>query len=236
MAKAGTFTQLKDVIYEMVDANGNMRAFPIGKLGKQMLSSDRIALIQLMIKLILDTDFIKPYTKMYLRQRGISVNRLHEDLVNANEINPEELNAKALSVRVYRDQEKFEKVIGSDFILDVCYGVGDISVYSARVAKAYASLVDNNLRESIALEIPKGVFQMRCDRAEFEEFVGVIIPYLKTHMESISNGLNANAVGYFNYLISCPDECLDDVAKMDKNYLVKLLKGDSEPVSYVEID
>jgi len=218
--------QWKKVIYEMRDSNGNFRTMPIGSMSKQKLSSDRIRLIQLTIKLLLDTDYLKPCTRMYLSEEGISAAKIYKRMLDDPNIDTDGLTEKALILRIYRDQEKVDKMLGLDFVEKVCYGVGPISGYFERVAKAYARISDNDLRDNLALEIPENCISTVCDEDEFREFVGIIIPYLKSHMASITNGLNSNAVGYFNYLLNCPTECLEPEARANKEYLTSLLSGE----------
>lgn len=236
MANNGTFMRWKSIIYEMRDNNGNFRTMPIGSMAKQKLSSDRIRLIQLTIKLMLDTEYLKPCTRMYLSEEGISAAKVYKRMLDDPNIDTDGLTEKALIVRIYRDQEKIDKMLGTDFVDKVCYGVGNISIFFERVAKAYAEISDNNLRDKLALDIPQNNISSVCDRDEFMEFVGVIMPYLKSHMDSITNGLNTNAVGYFNYLLNSPTECLDDDAQADKKYLVSILTGDVDTEEEILVD
>ena len=236
MANNGTFMRWKKIIYEMRDNNGNFRTMPIGTMAKQHLSSDRIRLIQLTIRLLLDTDWLKPSTRMYLSEEGISAAKIYKRMVDDPNIDTDGLTEKALIVRIYRDQEKVDKMLGLDFVEKVCYGVGPIANYLERVAKAYSEISNNDLRDNLALEIPENCISTVCDKDEFDEFVGIIIPYLKSHMASITNGLNTNAAGYFNYLLNCPTECLDSEARANKEYLVSLLTGESNTSEEILFD
>lgn len=228
MAKSKSLSQLKDTIYGMVDTNGNFLAVPRGNVGKRCKSSERLGLMRNFIHFLLETDFLKYETKMYIADQNISMSRVYERLMENPEFEAKGLTEKAIINRIYRDQTKLDNAFGSEFVTDILYGVQSISKYADLLGKEYAKFGDESLRSSIRLNLSKDCICTEVSDDDFDLFVDVIKPYLDTHMQAIEDAMDPKTVGYFNYLIGCPDNCLKPIDIDRKERLVRLFTGEVE--------
>ena len=69
MAKGSILNELKKLIPCIIDNNGNFRTIPIGIVKRQELSEERIRIIQTFVRLLVNTNFLQPETKIYISNR-----------------------------------------------------------------------------------------------------------------------------------------------------------------------
>lgn len=226
MAKNKSLSQLKEVIDLMIDKNGNFRAVPRGYIGKQELSGDRLRLMEMILRLFLETDFLNPETRLYLSNRYITIAGVRESMINNGLYDNGELTESAVRNRIYRDQAKIESVFGDSFISDILMSnVKPIARYTEALGKEFAKSGDNELKKGVRLNLAEDIISTSIDDDEFDEFVEIIQPYLEPQMRFIEENLSARAVGYFNYVMGCPDKCLSATDLERKNKLITLLTG-----------
>ncbi|MEM4385676.1 MAG: hypothetical protein QXD03_03920 [Candidatus Anstonellales archaeon] len=218
----GTFLQeLKEVIYCLVDDNGKFRVMPIGSLGKMKLDKERIDLLIKLIKFIQDTDFLCRETKMYIFNKYITLKGVNEQL--NYELGKNKIKLKNTISKIQYDKTKLEKRFGTEFFMDVLSRNKNINKYNTIINQLYAEYGDREWKKKLVIDIPIGEVGESVSDEEFDEFIGMIKPYIVSQVEYIKGELNKNVCGYIYYLMSKQGD-LTGIDKERYNRL-KLLLG-----------
>ena len=229
MANSKLLSQLKELAYDMVDNNGNFRTVPIGNVGKRNLSDDRLQLLRSIISLIKDTDIVTNETRMYLFNETMTIKWVNKKMNElAEEQGREPVPYNTTASKISYDRTKLEKCFGASILADIIFRTNnsdDIKVHISNVAKAYARYnkqSDDEIRSNIMLKLNSSVLCSELSDEKFGQFISVISPYTKQHMERISNNIDEDALGYFNYIITSPVLTEEDKGRLQT---IKVLLG-----------
>lgn len=240
MSKNGFLYELKGIAYDMVDNNGNFRTIPIGMIGTRKLSNDRIRLLQCFLSLIKDTDMVSNETKYYVFNRYITKKGVNEELNELLKDKGKQYKYNTTASKINYDQTKLEKQFGNEMLSDIILRTNnsdDIKRHTNNIIQAYLKYNSNkaeDLRNNIALELDKDTLCSELDDEKFKTFITVISPYLKSHMKMISSIIDADSVGYFNYLLYSP--ILSDVDKTRLDELKQLLDPSYIESEQIDVD
>lgn len=245
MANSKLLTQLKDLAYDMMDNNGNFRTVPIGTVGKRNLPDDRLQLLRSIISLLKDTDIITNETRLYLFNETATikwVNKKFNEL--AAEAGKEPIPYNTTASKISYDRTKLEKCFGESILSDIILRTNNsdaIKVHIGNVAKAFARYSkqnDDEIRSNVMLKLDSSILCSELSDEKFGQFISVISPYTKQHMEKIAKNIDEDALGYFNYIITTPVLTDEDKSRLQTiKILLGLVDADDEMVTELpEID
>ncbi len=241
MPKDTILKEIKGVIPDIMDANGNFRTIPIGFVGKRNLSNYRLELLKNFIILLRDTKIINRETRMYLFDQYITVKGVNDRLNAEGESDPrfERIPYNTtISKITYDRKDKIEKLFGPEFLRDILLSNDKrkLAKCSENLTLAYKKYSDNKnsyLRDKIALPLSDEPMCNELSDEEFNAFISTILPYLKHHMKSVADGIDEKSIGYFNYILVNPTLSTVDKERLD--YLKQLL-DDGTDSDEVEVE
>lgn len=225
--KKSILQYLREIVCDMVDDNDNVRTIPVGAIGKLKLSNNKIKFLSDLIVLLRDTSIINQETKLYIKNRYISMRRVIDLLEDQNMSNKKRIKESTVAGKVQYDRDKLTKIFGESMFTDVLSKTGDISIYERILLEQYLKYNGNTdeLRKNLLLNIPKNCVLSELDEKSFEEFISIIAPYTKNQVKYIEDNIDTNSCGYFNYLLSMPN-----LSRIDKERLriLQTLLGDDK--------
>lgn len=245
MANNNIFKGLKEVIYAMYDDKGRERITYFAPISKVNISDARLTLLKNLCDLVLNTDIVSEWTKMYLRDKNITVKSLTDEInrINAekNELVRvkvgkeliygigEEIPTHTIRSRIDYEQKKLTLALGSkDIIVDILYYPSrSIEEYQLRVANLLAEYRGGkDLRSKVNLSFDTKVYAKTFDGNFMEKYEDILYTYLESTRKAIEEELNKDAdfVGYFNYLLS-GIHTDDPNVLSDRKSLIELLSG-----------
>lgn len=239
MPKLGVFYDIKNIIPDLMDNNGNFRTYPIGVIGKRNVSDYRLGLVKAAIQLILNTNIVTTETKMYISDRYITKRGVNEKLNESRE-EDNKIPYKTTESKIAYDKAKIDKLLGPRFFTDILMYSNNnsaVTVYETNLLQAmekYGESSRSGIREAIALDLDKRLFCKKLDDTKFYEFIKDIGPYLKSHMKAVASGLDRESVGYFNYLLLSPVLNEDDERRL--KILDQRIKGEYEDPDTLEVE
>lgn len=240
MGNSSLLKEIKTVAGDMIDNNGNFRTIPIGPTGKRNLSEDRIKLLQSFLTLLRDTGMLCEETRMYLFNKYITLKGVTDELNSKVGVNGKEFNNHTTNSKVNYDRVKIQKRIGDNVITDILMpGTSEeiLSIYSKKIIEAniiYGRQNGEDLRDNIALNLDKKALCIELDEERFNGFIQAILPYLKSHMQTVIESIDKESIGYFNYLIL--SNSLQGVDLERYNYIKQLLNPSEIIDSIIEDD
>lgn len=223
MAKGSILNELKKLIPCVIDNNGNFRTIPIGIVKRQELSEERIRIIQTFVRLLVNTNFLQPETKIYISNEYITIDGVYDKIKNGDYTVDREATFNSVRNRIYRDQMKISNTFGNDIVTDLYSSSKKIDKYINIMAEQFAKLADSTLKDSLRLDIPKDCINSSITDDEFNNFIEIIKPYTEIKAKEVEDNIDNRVSGYFNYILSCPDECLSEDDLDRKILLVELL-------------
>lgn len=210
-------------MYCMYDKNGNERVKYIGSIGRRNLDERRIKLIKSIVYIANNTDYFCEYSKMYIRDRDISLKSLTEIV---NEIEGKKYTVNTITSKVMYDKKKIETVLGQSIIDDIVYTSQDIGIYEEKVnLMINMKSIDNATRNMFSLSIDMDVVRTTYNGDFIADYKDVILKYSKRVMQIVEEALNSDIEfkGYFNYLTSNSPNMSKEAIR-DKERLMQLLK------------
>lgn len=225
MAKESFLVYLREIIGDMVDVNGNMRVTPIGATGKKNLSNNKIKLLSDIISLLRNTSIINKETRMYISNKYITIRgvneTLNEDITNTQD----RINNNTTLSKIQYDKNRLSKIFGESMFVDILSKDMDISIYERIIAEQYVKYAGkSDIKKNLLINIPSDCMSSEIEEDAFEEFIGVISPYIKSQITFIENNLDISSCGYFNYLLSMPS--LTGINKERSDRIKTLLQGE----------
>ena len=220
MANSNTFKMLKEVIYSLYDNNGNERPTYIGIVKENNVSEVRIELLKNIIKVCLESNWFSEETKVYLKNRDLTLKRVNEVINEQLENERSKYIGKyGLSLdnngkvkynntvsKIMYDQKKLNSKFGGDFMTNiVVQKTVDISNYEIIVNKMLSeSFSVGSLRDNLCLNIRDDIMFKEYDGDFIDKYGDILRFYLKSTIKSMEEMLNKDKVfvGYFNYLLS----------------------------------
>ena len=197
---------IKELNWSLIDKNGNFRSVPIGILGKRNISKDRLEMLKSIVRLVKDTNIVCKETKLYVSDRDIKIRGVNEEM---NMGSSASIPYNTTSAKIGYDRMKLSKYLGESIVRDIIYKCDDyntLSGYMLKITNAYRKYCGDNIkiRDEIGLDLDRNIICSELSEEEFNKFIRVILPYLKSHMEEVSKSINKESIGYFNYLVSSP--------------------------------
>lgn len=243
MSNSNTFKMLKEVIYCIYDANGNERVNCIGIVRENDVSEVRKELLKNIIKICLESDWFSMETKLYLKNRDMTLKRVNE-YINEMIISEREeyvnkyglklgkdnkINYNNTVSKIMYDQKRLNAKFGGDFMANIVnQKTVDISNYELVVGKLLVDLFSKeSIRDRLAIKIKDNIVIKEYDGDFIEKYGDILSFYLKSTLKAVEDKLNNDKFfcGYFNYLLS--GISTNDLKVIeDRNKLSNLLKLD----------
>lgn len=243
MANSNTFKMLKEVIYSLYDNNGNERTTYIGMIKAYNVSEMRVSLLKNIIKVCLESDWFSEETKIYLKNRDLTLKRVNE-VVNEqleNERNNYvgkyglklndngKIKYNNTVSKIMYDQKKLNSKFGGDFMTNiVVQRTVDISNYEVIVNKILSECFGvNSARDNLCFNIRNDIMIKEYDGDFIDKYGDILRFYIKSTIKSMEEMLNNDKlfVGYFNYLLS-GISTNDSKVLEDRKRLESLLNSD----------
>lgn len=247
MANSNLFMGLKEIIYSMYDSNGNERIVYYEPLSKLDLSEARLELLRNICDLVLNTNILSEYSKIYIKNRNIKlknvveeVNRINRDkmkLVKVKTGHDEtyevggEVTYNHVVSKIQYDQKRLVVDLGgSDIIVNILfYPSKSIEDYQLRVSRLLEKYrVGGNLRDKLTVKIGDSAYSKTYNGNFMDKYKDILYTYLESTRLEVEKQLNENKefVGYFNHLISGINS-EDSQVLQDRRELLDLLNGSS---------
>ena len=202
MTKKNILQFIKGALPCLIGEDGNFREEPLGML--QKLNQDRIDLLKDFIKLLMTTNIITRETRIYIKDPYISYRNVSEKINRELQNGEKEVNSNTVSAKIQYDRKKLDTKFGTDFILDMMTQTKSLDKYREKIASAYVTYGTTNtkIRKNLLIDIPSDCVNANVSDEDFESFIDIIKPYIRSQVEFISNNLPQSSCGYFNYLLS----------------------------------
>lgn len=243
MPSNSVFKGLREIIFAMYDNNGNERITYFEPLSKISLSPARLELLRNICDLVLNTDVVSNYSKLYLKERNIRLKDVVEVINRANKEKMElvkvktgknieyevggEVSYNTVVSKIEYDRKKFEAAVGgSNIIVDILYypnkSIEHYQVCVSKLMEEYKG--DGGARKKLNLNIERGTYAKEYDGDFMKDYGDILYTYLEATRLRVERELNRNQnfVGYFNYLLSgiYTD---DEKVQRDRKNLLELL-------------
>lgn len=204
----------REVCFSFVDAEGNLYDMPVGNIKRRNLDTKHIDFLKKYIHFVMNSKVVSDTTKVYIRSAGSSVAGVFKTY-NMGMPEPEQVNIKTAQAKIDYDRKKLLKYFPEDMLAKVIYyGTADMKDYEKRLNLAISQYGSKNkLLDNLLLKIPKAAIQDTLSDEEFNDFISIIAPYSRRHMQYIENNLPINAAGYINYLLSTPNLAGEQLAR-----------------------
>lgn len=241
MANSKILIEIKRTLPDIVDSNGNFRTVPIGNVGKRRLSGERLDLLKSFVDLLQNTTILCRETKTYLFDPHITLKEVTDKLNEEGEKQGKNYNYNTVVSKVGYDRGKLDSVLGKSFFSDIIYKTKnkkDLDNYRKLLGLAfirYGKTGGDKVRENLLLPLNKSHVYKDISDEKFDEFIRVIMPYIKSQVKAVAESIDPESVGYFNYIISSPILPDEDMQRL---YRLKLLMGlvDEQVVTEIATD
>lgn len=214
MAKSSILEQLKSVIGDMVDSNGNIRVMPVGSLAKLNLSANRLKLLSDIIQFLKTSDLINEETKIYIFNRYITLQGVN-DLINDKLESKVGINTTMN--KIMYSKRKLMRIFGERYLTDLLSGSGDIKYFEKIFLEVSTKYNDNSkFKSMLAINLRDDCINTQLTDEEFADFISIIIPYTIKHIRYIEENIDVRYCGYFNYLLSSNQLNEEDTQRFNK--------------------
>lgn len=239
MEKGRMLSDLKEIVYDLMDNNGNSRVEPIGLVGSRKLPDSRLDLLRSFITLLLDTKILSDETRLYVFDRHISIEGVNDNLNNLEKNKNKTIPLLTTKSKINYDRSKLERLFGRSMLGDIVLRENNndkMGDYMSLIVDAMMKYRKDktDLRENIALNLDKTVLCKELTEEQFDSFKLTIMPYLKSHMEMLAKTIDSDSVGYFNYLLYSPK--LSEVDKQRLEELKQILEPSDTLDEQIDIE
>jgi len=180
------------------------------------LDKERYQMIKDTINILMESDFSKLSTKIYLCNYGISFDGIKHVLSRDYDIN---LVLDSVKKQIYSDRNKMKKIFGNRYFYELTtYTEASLNEYNRRIHKLELYKVMDNI-----------IIKFNCDecssddilvtKEEVTKFVKEIAPYTKKYVNQLKESLGSNVINYVYGLEH--KKVLSDVDMEN----IKILKG-----------
>ncbi|MBU3101909.1 MULTISPECIES: hypothetical protein [Clostridium] len=221
--KGNILAQLKEIIYAFVDSEGRILDKPKPyTINTIKLNKRRNDFIRQFIDLLLNTKFITNESKIYLLNKNYTMRNVHEEIQKLGS----RIAYRTVTAKLYYDSTKIASVFTSKMLTEILfYDKANMDMYEEALADVLNKYSNKKiLHENIGLKLPKTKLNNSLSDDEFNDFLQIIKPYLKSQINFIYDNINKRSIGYAEYLLS--STLLSDIQKEQKNLLLECLVGD----------
>ena len=193
------FKQLKALVYDVYDVENNVfRETPNGKYPLLNKDLNRWETAKLFVKLLLETDYFKKETSIYLLDPFSTNSRT---LYILNKEYGSDLTSAALYQIWYRDREKFIKEFSDNFFVDlVIYEDVSVDKYREKLEQHIENIDNTSLLKECTLDLSCEEFKYEVTDEEFERFIQRIRPYINVNIDKTQESLENDMLAYINYI------------------------------------
>ena len=223
MARVKSMQLLKGVYHDFYDKNGNLRGQVLHSVVPESLDQSRIDFLESLLTLTIKTEYLSHESRYYIKNRDLSMSNVHRDLIEDEyytKHNLRELSEKGVITKIYRDQEKLDKEIGQNVVVDAISKLRPIAQYTEALARAFTKAGPNAIKNNIIIELDDDVVTTEIGSDDFDMMVSLLEPYFKSKADELKDSLTEQQVGYLNYISGCPDEYLQPLDKSRKDRIM----------------
>lgn len=216
---------LKELFNAFLD-KGEILEFPKPRTIKTVyLDERRLNFLRNFVDLIISTNFCCKETRLYLANYYITKAGVHKQLQQEGSKN--KLNTTI--AKIFYDSKKITSEFGNTMLVEILhYSNIDIDRYELILADVLNRYSNKKLlQENVRLNLPKVKLSNSLEESEFDEFLQIIAPYIKSQMKFISKEISKQQVGYAQYLLS--STILDEKQQEHKNILCMYLGIEYSP-------
>lgn len=217
----GYFKQLKGLVADFTE-NGEILKEPRGNTAKKGLNKDSKEFLTQFVDLLLTSRMLCDETKEYIKNPFITYAGV-SDILSARD--GREYNANTVQTKMWNDKNKVIKFFGERMLIQLIEyrDTSGLTEYKKSLEQAWNKYSKAKVLDSIALKLPtiEGEVDTENGRELFQEFIGVIAPYTKKHMQFISSNVSIDAVAYCRQILS--RTCASDEDRKNKELLEELL-------------
>lgn len=194
--KSRMIKQLRNVMSECVDIEGNLLSTPRFLRVPRIEDNDRLCLVMDLARLLLCSDYISNITKFYLKNPWISYEGIRLEF---KRVYGEELTIEKVNGRIYLDTERIYKDFGANLVIAITDLTElDIKEYQSKVNELLGKHLNRGLLNKVRLNLGAGYLESNqlggISDEEFEEFLETILPYTDFVMKAVEGSISPNVL------------------------------------------
>lgn len=191
--------QLKALVEDFTDSEGNILERPKGRFVRKKLDERRIMFLRRFVDLLLNTGFVSEETKLYIKNRYIT----QEGVAEAMRERGKEANPNSVSAKIWYDKNKIVHLFGTRFLVEITeYDNVNMEDYEIKLDKAFAKYCNNKALKDIIIDLPTGRYERKLEDEEFIQLLEKLKPYIKINVKKVSESITSGEVGYIEFLLS----------------------------------
>lgn len=207
MEKYYVLKQLRGIIADIYDENGEFRKDVTHRYISNAVSDEAIVLLKEVLSVVLNHTYFSKVTRVYVKDRTITRKEL------ANSLN---MNMNTVNSQLYRDIKKFFNDFGEDCLVNLSQIKStDLSVYRRKLFVLKGT--EESFYKSIDLDLTKayGAFNVSLDSDRFKFICTLLNIYTESYKSRVVDMLSTNDLGYINYLFSKVDKTEEEKEQFD---------------------
>lgn len=199
MSSKNITKQLKALVDDFTDSQGNILEHPKGRFVRKKLDERRIMFLRRFVDLLLNTGFVSEETKLYIKDRYIT----QEGVAEAMRERGKEANPNSVSAKIWYDKNKIVHLFGTRFLVEITeYDNVNMEDYEIKLDKAFAKYCNNKALKDIIIDLPTGRYERKLENEEFIQLLEKLKPYIKNNAKKVSESITSGEVGYIEFLLS----------------------------------
>ncbi|MBU3072841.1 hypothetical protein [Clostridium estertheticum] len=210
---------LKDLIFAFVDEEGHILNKPKPySIKANKLNKKRMDFIKQFIDLLLNTKFISNESKIYLLNKNYTMRNVHEEIQKLGS----KIAYRTVTAKIYYDATKVASYFTNNISDILFYDKVNMDIYEEALSEALNKYSNKKiLHQNIGLKLPKTKLNRSLSDQEFEDFMQIIQPYLKSQMDYIFENISKDSVGYAEFILSSSNEILTYNQNQQKKLLLE---------------
>lgn len=201
MGKTGLFYDIKKIVPDLIDNNGNFRTMPIGVFNKVKVPKKTVEIFKSFLALLKNTNIIHDETKLYLFNPYITLKEVNEEI---NSRYNKKLVLNTTISKVGQDRMKIVALVGDDFVHQIISSKFDYDMYAHIIAEQSLKYKEDgvkDLRDNLLLPLNRDIINYKLSDEDFDTFLDIVKPYMKSHIDTLARNIDEKMIGYFNNLI-----------------------------------
>lgn len=190
---------------DYMDKDDNLYDNPKYRVVKQNIDEERESFLKEYIEFIMGSNIVADTTKIWIRSPYESVASAIEDYNRALPRDKKKIDIKTAQSNRNNNTNKLLEFFPDDMLYNVIHNKDcDLEHYNQLLDLAVAKKgKKNNMLDNLMLKIPTKVeIQHNLPEDEFSDFLDILAPYFRKHIDYLQQNIPEKGVGYLYYLIS----------------------------------
>ena len=189
--------RLKKVVSDFY-LDGAILENSVGDYIKSTTPSNRVRVLKKIVKLVMTTNFVDDYTKLYLSNKNYSYQVVTDMLNEKTGLN---LSVNQVKGKIWHNVRKVSNLLGAESLkLIIHYRDNDISIFEEILDRELLKY-RKKIQGGILIDIQSKEFRSDLSDTEFEDFVSIIKPYTTQGIKETKSKLSEEMLQYVNHLI-----------------------------------